>query len=82
MRRSTHPFCTLISTASRGDAGAAGDDGAGRAVEQCVPDYPRFFFCLYDIDMFDGGAVMHGLRSHPRVYVNGVLIGNPHYQAE
>ncbi len=46
-----------------------------------VPDYPHFFFCLYDIDMFDGSAVMHVLRTHPRVYVNGILIGNPHYQA-
>jgi hypothetical protein len=22
------------------------------------------------------------LRTHPRVYVNGILIGNPHYQAD
>ena len=47
-----------------------------------VPDYPYFFFCLYDLDLFDGAAVMHVLRTHPRVYVNGILIGNPHYQAE
>ena len=46
-----------------------------------VPDYPHFFFCLYDLDQFDGAAVMHVLRTHPRVYVNGILIGNPHYQA-
>ena len=30
---------------------------------------------------FDGAAVMHVLRTHPRVYVNGILLGNPHYQA-
>jgi MEDS: MEthanogen/methylotroph, DcmR Sensory domain len=47
-----------------------------------VPDYPHFFFCLYDLDLFDGAAVMHVLRTHPRVYVNGILIGNPHYQAD
>jgi hypothetical protein len=47
-----------------------------------VPDYPRLFFCLYDLDLFDGAAVMHVLRTHPRVYVNGILIGNPHYQAD
>jgi hypothetical protein len=46
-----------------------------------VSDYPHFFFCLYDLDLFDGAAVMHVLRTHPRVYVNGILIGNPHYQA-
>jgi hypothetical protein len=47
-----------------------------------VPDYPHFFFCLYDLDQFDGGTVMHVLRTHPRVYVNGILIDNPHYQAD
>jgi hypothetical protein len=46
-----------------------------------VPDYPRLFFCLYDLDLFDGGTIMHVLKTHPRVYVNGILIGNPHYQA-
>jgi hypothetical protein len=47
-----------------------------------VPDYPHFFFCLYDLDLFDGSTVMHVLRTHPRVYVNGILIDNPHYQAD
>jgi hypothetical protein len=47
-----------------------------------VSDYPHFFFCLYDLDLFDGAAVMHVLKTHPRVYVNGILIGNPHYQAD
>jgi hypothetical protein len=44
-------------------------------------DAPHFFFCLYDLDLFDGEAVMRVLRTHPRVYVNGILISNPHYQA-
>jgi MEDS: MEthanogen/methylotroph, DcmR Sensory domain len=47
-----------------------------------VPDYPHFFFCLYDLDLFDGSTIMHVLRTHPRIYVNGILIGNPHYQAD
>ena len=46
-----------------------------------VPDFPHFFFCLYDLDLFDGKTVMHVLKTHPRVYVNGILIRNPHYQA-
>lgn len=50
-------------------------------LNRIVPDYPRLFFCLYDLDQFDGAAVMHVLRTHPRVYVNGILLGNPHYQA-
>jgi hypothetical protein len=50
-------------------------------LNRIVPDYPRLFFCLYDLDLFDGSTIMHVLRTHPRVYVNGILIGNPHYQA-
>jgi hypothetical protein len=44
-----------------------------------VPDYPHFFFCLYDLDLFDGDTVMYVLRTHPRIYVNGIIITNPHY---
>ena len=51
-------------------------------LNKIVPDYPHFFFCLYDLDLFDGDTVMYVLRTHPRVYVNGIIIGNPHYQAE
>ena len=47
-----------------------------------LDDIPHFFFCLYDLDVFDGDTVMHVLRTHPRVYVNGIVIGNPHYQAD
>jgi hypothetical protein len=43
-----------------------------------VPDYPHFFFCLYDLDLFDGDTVMYVLRTHPRIYVNGIIITNPH----
>jgi MEDS: MEthanogen/methylotroph, DcmR Sensory domain len=50
-------------------------------LNKIVPDYPHFFFCLYDLDLFDGDTVMYVLRTHPRVYVNGIIIGNPHYQA-
>jgi MEDS: MEthanogen/methylotroph, DcmR Sensory domain len=51
-------------------------------LNRIVPDYPRLFFCLYDLDLFDGSTVMHVLRTHPRVYVNGILTGNPHYRAD
>ncbi len=51
-------------------------------LNQIVPDYPRLFFCLYDLDLFDGATIMHVLKTHPRIYVNGILIGNPHYQAD
>ena len=48
-------------------------------LNKIVPDHPHFFFCLYDLDQFDGDTVMYVLRTHPRVYVNGIVIGNPHY---
>lgn len=51
-------------------------------LNRIVPDYPHFFFCLYDLDLFDGSTIMRVLRTHPRVYVNGILIGNPHYEAD
>ena len=51
-------------------------------LNKILPDYPRLFFCLYDLDLFDGAAIMHVLRTHPRVYVNGILIANPHYEAD
>ncbi len=51
-------------------------------LNRIVPDYPHFFFCLYDLDLFDGSTIMHVLRTHPRMYVNGIVIGNPHYEAD
>jgi hypothetical protein len=51
-------------------------------LNEILPDYPHFFFCLYDLDLFDGDTVMYVLKTHPRVYVNGIIIGNPHYQAD
>jgi hypothetical protein len=51
-------------------------------LNRILPDYPRLFFCLYDLDLFDGGTIMHVLRTHPKVYVNGILISNPHYAAD
>jgi hypothetical protein len=55
---------------------------AESALNKIVPDFPHFFFCLYDLDLFDGDTVMYVLRTHPRVYVNGIVIDNPHYQAD
>jgi hypothetical protein len=48
-------------------------------LNEIVPDYPHFFFCLYDLDLFDGDTVMYVLKTHPRIYVNGIVITNPHY---
>jgi hypothetical protein len=46
------------------------------------PGFPHFFFCLYDLTLFDRSTVLRALGTHPRVYVNGILIDNPHYRAD
>jgi hypothetical protein len=51
-------------------------------LNRVAPDHPHFFFCLYDLDLFDGDTVMRVLRTHPRLYVNGIVIDNPHYEAD
>ena len=55
---------------------------AESALNNIDPEFPHFFFCLYDLDLFDASTVTNALRTHPRVYVNGILIDNPHYQPE
>jgi hypothetical protein len=48
-------------------------------VSELAPRYPQFIMCLYDLDLFDGEMVMYVLRTHPRIFVNGMIIPNPHY---
>jgi len=48
-------------------------------VNELAPRYPQFIMCLYDLDLFDGEAVMYVLQTHPRIFVNGMIIPNPHY---
>ena len=35
--------------------------------------------CLYNLDLFDGETVMYVLKTHPRIFVNGMIITNPYY---
>jgi hypothetical protein len=51
-------------------------------LNRIVPDYPHFSFSLYDLELFDGDTVMHVLRTHPKVYVNGAIITNLSYVRE
>lgn len=41
--------------------------------------YLHLKMCLYDLDLFDGELVMNVLQTHPRIYVNGIIISNPNY---
>ena len=48
-------------------------------MSELAPRYPAFKMCLYDLDLFDGEMVMYVLKTHPRIFVNGMIITNPHY---
>lgn len=48
-------------------------------MSELAPRYPQFIMCLYDLDLFDGEMVMYVLKTHPRIFVNGMIITNPHY---
>jgi hypothetical protein len=48
-------------------------------VNELAPRYPQFIMCLYDLDLFDGETVMYVLKTHPRIFVNGMIIANPYY---
>jgi hypothetical protein len=48
-------------------------------VSEFAPRYPQFIMCLYDLDLYDGETVMYVLRTHTRIYVNGLIIANPYY---
>ena len=41
--------------------------------------YPQFIMCLYNLDLYDGETVMYVLRTHTRIFVNGLIITNPYY---
>lgn len=49
------------------------------AVNEFAPQYPQYIMCMYDLDRFSGEMVMNVLQTHPRIFVNGMIIPNPHY---
>jgi hypothetical protein len=48
-------------------------------VSEFAPRYPQFIMCLYNLDLYDGETVMYVLRTHTRIFVNGLIITNPYY---
>lgn len=48
-------------------------------VSELAPRYPQFIMCLYDLDLYDGETVMYVLKTHTRIFVNGLIITNPYY---
>jgi hypothetical protein len=49
------------------------------AVVELAPRYPQFIMCLYDLDQWTGELVMSVLKTHPRIFVNGLVLDNPYY---
>ena len=39
----------------------------------------QFIMCLYDLDRWAGDLVMSVLQTHPRIFVNGLVLSNPYY---
>ena len=52
---------------------------AESGVNELATRRPQFIMCLYDLDLFDGEAVMYVLQTHPKIFVNGMIITNPRY---
>ena len=48
-------------------------------VIELAPRYPQFIMCLYDLDQWAGELIMSVLKTHPRVFVNGLVLNNPYY---
>lgn len=48
-------------------------------VSELAPRYPQFIMCLYDLNLYDGETVMYVLKTHTRIFVNGLIIQNPYY---
>lgn len=48
-------------------------------VSELAPRYPQFIMCLYDLDLYDGETVVYVLKTHTRIFVNGLIIDNPYY---
>lgn len=47
-------------------------------VNELAPQWPWFGICIYSLDRFDGELVMKVLQTHPRVFVNRMIIDNPY----
>jgi hypothetical protein len=48
-------------------------------VNELASRYPQFIMCLYDLDQWAGELIMSVLKTHPRIFVNGLVLDNPYY---
>jgi hypothetical protein len=48
-------------------------------VNELTSRSPQFVMCVYDLDRWAGDWVMSMLKTHSRVFVNGLVLNNPYY---
>jgi DcmR-like sensory protein len=48
-------------------------------VNELASRYPQFIMCVYDLDRWAGELVMNVLKTHPKIFVNGLVLNNPYY---
>jgi hypothetical protein len=48
-------------------------------VTRWVRSYPQVNVCLYDLDHFGGDLVIPLVKTHAKMWLNGVLVDNPYY---
>jgi MEDS: MEthanogen/methylotroph, DcmR Sensory domain len=48
-------------------------------VNELASRHQQFIMCLYDLDRWAGELVMSVLKTHPRIFVNGLVLSNPYY---
>jgi hypothetical protein len=51
------------------------------ALNKFAPRYPQAILCLYDLERFGGGFMVDLLRTHPKLFMGGLILENPHYRA-
>lgn len=44
-----------------------------------MPRHRQMTFCLYDVGACSGATVLHLLRTHPKILINGAVVSNPYY---
>ncbi|HEX6523220.1 MAG TPA: MEDS domain-containing protein [Streptosporangiaceae bacterium] len=48
-------------------------------INELASPRPQLIMCLYDLDQWAGELVMNVLKTHPRIFVNGLVLNNPYY---
>ena len=52
---------------------------ADLGLTEFAPRYPQFLTRMCNLDLFDSEAAMHALRTHPRIYLNRIIIPDSHH---